>query len=126
MMTDAMKQAMGGTPTGTTLKVIGQTRARQSAGSEWLSAALHELHKWLRDLHQAGHNKITMDDFRQAGCVAEPRSANAWGSLPKAAVRAGLLSPTSRSAPAKRPSAHARRVRLWRIREGVQARRARR
>jgi len=115
MMTDAMKAAMDATLPGQALKQNGQKRALRRAGSAWLSRALEDLKYWLADLHALGWNAASMDDFRASGRTPEPASPNAWGSLPKAATRAGLLAPSHMTQKAKRLAAHARRVQLWNI-----------
>jgi len=101
--------------TGETLKQAGQTRALQRTGSAWLTRALRELQSWLADVYVAGRRVVNMDEFRQATRCPEPASPNAWGSLPKAAVRSGLLAPSHTTQKAKRLAAHARRVQLWNI-----------
>jgi len=101
------------TMTGQTLKTNGQNSALRSAGSAWLHHALAELRHWLNESYLAGRRVVTMDEFRQTQRCTEPYSPNAWGSLPRSAVRAGLLIPSHTDAKAKRLAAHARRVRLW-------------
>jgi len=103
------------TITGEMLKANGQTQALRRAGSAWLSHAIGELEDWLTELYVAGRRWITMDEFRASGRCPEPASPNAWGALPRNAVRAGLIQPSLLSEKAKRLAAHARRVRLWSI-----------
>jgi len=101
--------------TGDALKTNGQHRALRHTGSAWLSRALHELEGWLTDMYKAGRRGVTMDEFRASGRCPEPAHRNAWGALPKKAVRTGLIRPSHLTQKAKRLAAHARRVQVWNI-----------
>jgi len=101
--------------TGDALKTIGQNSALRHTGSAWLSHALHELRGWLAEVHKAGRLGVTMDEFRASGRCPEPVHRNAWGALPKKAVRVGLIQPSHLTQKAKRLAAHARRVQVWNI-----------
>ncbi|KAG0163904.1 hypothetical protein DFQ30_010806 [Apophysomyces sp. BC1015] len=100
---------------GTKLKTAGQTKALTRAGSVWLAAALAELKAFCRSMYRLDEADITIDRFRAACRVSEPASPNAWGALPKAAVRAGYLKPTRRTESAMRPKAQRRVIRVWAI-----------
>jgi hypothetical protein len=104
--------------TGQQRKATGQFKAANSS-STWLSGALERLPKFLRTLvHDCGEPVFRMEQFRgflHAEKVPEPKHANAWGALPQAAVRAGLIRFTGRYAEAMNPSAHARIVKLWEV-----------
>ncbi|WP_429498822.1 hypothetical protein ACQUFY_05830 [Robbsia andropogonis] len=100
---------------GNELKIAGQARAVKRAGSQWLADALVALKHFCTEEYVAGLSDVTIDNFREAGRVREPANANAWGALPKAAIKAGYLKPTERTEAALRPAAHSRRVRVWDI-----------
>jgi hypothetical protein len=101
--------------TGEQRKAEGQAQAKKRAGSEWLADSLFWLGLWVRSRREAGETEINFDQFRSSHLPDEPPNVNAWGSLPKAAVRAGLITPTDRVAKAQRPTAQARTVRVWAI-----------
>jgi len=104
------------TLSGETRKAQGQSRALRRAGSAWLNRALAELKTWLGAQYLAWNlTTVTMDAFRTTSCCPEPPHPNAWGALPRAAVRAGLIQPSLLTQKAKRLKAHARRVQVWNI-----------
>jgi hypothetical protein len=101
--------------TGEQRKAEGQAQAKKRAGNAWMDEALAKLKRYAYLTYINGNRDLTMDDFRANGGCPEPNNANAWGSLPKAGVRAGLLVPTDRVAKALRPTAQARTVRVWEL-----------
>ncbi|CDK30086.1 putative transcription regulator [Burkholderia phage AMP1] len=104
---------------GEQLKAEGQAKALKRAGSEWLATALAKLKEYATGEFCYGVNAITIDTFRIEGGCPEPKNPNAWGALPKAAVRAGILLPTDRTSKAARPQAQARVVRVWEVNPAV-------
>lgn len=98
---------------GEQLKQEGQAKALKRAGSEWLATALERLKEYAVDHYIGGGLGLTIDGFRASPYAIEPANPNAWGSLPKAAVKAGVLVPTARTVKAARPQAQARVVRVW-------------
>jgi len=101
--------------TGEQLKSEGQAKAIKRAGSEWLATALTALKEFCTDQYAEGAQDITIDEFRLANYAPEPVNPNAWGALPRAAVKAGYINPTTRTVKASRIAAQARVVRVWDI-----------
>jgi hypothetical protein len=99
--------------TGEQLKAEGQAKAAKHAGEAWREDALYWLRLWL--LSRPYKTEITFDEFRETGLVPDPANLNAWGTLPRSAVKRGLLEPTDRVAKAKRPKAQSRIVKVWAI-----------
>ena len=104
--------------TGEQLKRQGQALADNNAGYIWAEVAMSHLRQFLNERKASGDTTpFTFDEFRQWAMdrhMGEPVSVNAWGSLPKKAVAAGLCTPTGQFAKAGRVAAHARMLRLWR------------
>ncbi|KVE35701.1 hypothetical protein [Burkholderia sp. BDU5] len=98
---------------GEQLKAEGQAKAVKRAGSEWLATALSRLKDYALESYAYGQGEVTIDGFRESQHAIEPSNVNAWGALPRAAVKAGILTPTSRTVKAKRVKAQARVVRVW-------------
>lgn len=104
-----------GTPTreaiGRALKREGQQRAAEHAGPSWASEILGALRLWCAP--RRGQH-IVIEDFRQQVPLSlQPRSAKAWGAVPRLAVAAGLIQPTDRYVAARSPRTHAHMVRQW-------------
>lgn len=100
---------------GEQLKSQGQAKALKRAGSGWLATALIALRNYCEDQYAGDVLDITIDAFRSSGYMHEPVNPNAWGALPRAAVKAGYIKPTTRTEKALRPKAQARVVRVWDI-----------
>ena len=103
--------------TATERKRMGQDLAEVKAGREWQQEALVQLKSWLAIQDGWGCDigpVFTFDQFRESGFAPEPVSVNAWGTLPRAAVKAGICRATDRTVSAHRPESHGRLVRLWR------------
>lgn len=101
---------------GEQLKAAGQVKAVKRSGNEWVDTALAKLKEFCTNEYVYGDCiDITIDDFRQYGGCPEPAHPNAWGALPKAAVKAGYIKPTSRTEKALRPKAQSRIVKVWDI-----------
>ncbi|AKM29421.1 hypothetical protein AB870_03630 [Pandoraea faecigallinarum] len=106
------------TPTATSgeaRKARGQAAAARRAGSEWAARAIAALKLFCMESYKRGVTRVTLDEFRAAGRVDEPESANAWGSLPRSAARLGFLRDTGHTMKAGREKAHARLVKVWAI-----------
>lgn len=102
-------------PTGKELKAEGQSRSRKRAGSDWLAKSLDKFKEYCEGEYINGNQDVDIDGFRARGLVPEPASVFAWGSLPRAAVKAGFIRPTNLVRNATRPQAHARPIKLWNI-----------
>ena len=93
----------------------GQQLAITKAGIDWQSEALSALRAYL--VIRGDGAEFTLEDFRvwaeSTGVIFPPASINAWGSVPKAAVRAGICRPTGKVKKAQRPESHARLIRVW-------------
>jgi hypothetical protein len=106
--------------TGRQLKRRGQDAALKRAGNLWRDKIMTALRAWVLMKDTSGNQKTTfvMEDFREY-CrpfqALKPVSANAWGSLPKIALSAGLIERTEQMARSRRVSAHGRMVHLWRV-----------
>lgn len=104
-----------------TRKEAGQNAALARAGEEWTIAAVSALRLYIdaRRRMELG-DEFDCEQFRvwatAQGRLQEPESANAWGSVPKIAVAAGMIEPTGRVRETKRPAAHSRLIRIWRAR----------
>jgi len=82
----------------------------QRGDPEWHEAAFMALTSFCRRWET-----FSSDDFRMwiAGYYDEqPRHHNSWGALFNAAVKDGLIKPVGFKL-SKRPSAHARAIRIW-------------
>lgn len=101
--------------TGESRKARGQAAAARRAGSEWAARAIAALKLFCMESYKRGVTRVTLDEFRAAGRVDEPESANAWGSLPRSAARLGFLRDTGHTMKAGREKAHARLVKVWAI-----------
>ena len=85
----------------------------------WKEHAMAELEKYCEAMKEAGKDEFVFEDFRrhcQGLAVGEPHHPNAWGSLATCAAKRGLIEWTGRGVSARNPSAHARLVRVWRVR----------
>ncbi|WP_175848542.1 hypothetical protein [Burkholderia multivorans] len=102
--------------TGEQLKAEGQAAAAKAAGESWRDAAITALKDFAATNYvHSGRTDFTIDEFRDAGACPEPANPNAWGSLPRVAVKLGVLNPTFDTQTARRPKAHARTVRVWKV-----------
>lgn len=107
-------------PLGRALKEQGMQAALNFSGEAWSKAVLEEFTTWLAAQQALGLNVITIEAFR-AQTRTQPASANAWGSLPGIAQRAGLIAPhfvapgVQGRVKAAAPRTHAHEVKQWRI-----------
>lgn len=100
-------------PSGEELKAHALDQVEDGA-SEWLAAALAMLATYL-DRYVAEEFRI--EQFRAyatANGLPAPRSHHAWGSLPRNAVRAGLIAWTGRFEAAQSARTHGHPVRVYR------------
>ena len=103
---------------GKELKETGQQLVL-SVDVAWKEHAMAELEKYCEAMKEAGKDEFVFEDFRrhcQGLMVGEPHHPNAWGSLATCAAKRGLIEWTGRGVSARNPSAHARLVRVWRVR----------
>lgn len=102
-------------PTGRDRKRSGQQRALDHAGSDWSAMILQALRLWLNVIRAQGRSEFRFEEFR-ATCTRamQPPSHKAWGSVPRMAVRAGLIAATGRYAQATSEKTHAHPVMVWR------------
>ncbi|NUX98762.1 hypothetical protein [Paraburkholderia youngii] len=101
---------------GAQLKAEGQAKVAAHAGTAWRDAAITAMRDFAATNYvNGGRTDFTIDEFRDAGACPEPAHPNAWGTLPKTAVKLGILDPTFDTATSKRPAAHARVARVWRV-----------
>jgi hypothetical protein len=101
--------------TGEQLKAEGQAKAAKHAGAAWREEALFGLKMWLRMRLMRGFTEMNFDEFRASPYAFDPSSINAWGTLPRSAVKRGLIEPTDRVVKAKRAKAQSRIVKVWAI-----------
>ena len=100
-------------------KANGQFLAARRAVKLWQENAMVALRRFL-DHHVRPDpiGEFTFEEFRLYCAMRdmeEPKSLNAWGSLPAAARRAGLCAWTGRVKPAIRPASHGRLIKIWRL-----------
>lgn len=106
-------------PHGRALKEQGM-QAALDFSAEWKKTVLDEFKDWLAAQKAQGFTVITIEAFR-AQTRTQPASANAWGSLPGIAQRAGLIAPhfvapgVQGRVKAAAPRTHAHEVKQWRI-----------
>lgn len=104
-------------PEGELRKANGQFLAIKRAGQLWQENALVALRKFLKTVHGRAITPVfTFEEFRvycEIEGMTPPASFNAWGALPKVAVKAGLIAWTGGYVKAVRAEAHARPIKLW-------------
>lgn len=103
-------------------KKNGQWLSSKKAGEKWMHQALAALTAFIEGLRKASRDQcdvtFTFDAFRAHFVETlgneEPASLNAWGSLPRAACKAGICEWTGTVDHARRSASHARLVKVWR------------
>lgn len=108
---------------GVAMKAAGQEKAERKAGAGWQAVMITALrafcaNKKLDGMHSVSIPRFTMDEFRlyaKANYLPDPESMNAWGALPRRAVREGVIRATGEFRQAVIESAHARVVRVWEV-----------
>jgi len=104
---------------GVALKEAGQQLALDFAG-DWAERVVVEFRGWAAIEKARGMSTCTIERFR-AEAANQPKSHKAWGPLPAALVRAGVLAPMTHpdGTPVMRnaaaPRTHAHPVRVWRL-----------
>ena len=104
---------------GAALKHRGQQLALDISGN-WAECVLEEFAFWLERQRAIGLTWITVEEFR-AQARNRPVSANAWGSLPRLAMKAGLIEPkwaapgVQDRAPAASVKTHGHEVKRWNL-----------
>jgi hypothetical protein len=101
-------------------KLNGQFAAARRAGQRWKDDMMIALRRYIAILEggSCGKPDLTFEGFRmycEAERLPKPDSMNAWGSLPRVAVAAGIVLPTDRVLNAVRPASHARLIRVWSV-----------
>lgn len=103
--------------TAKTRKEAGQQLAMFNSGL-WRETVLDLLRRFAKARRNNGIPDFTMDHFRSWAethtQLKAPHSLNAWGALPRLAMKAGIIKPTGMIDTAKRPASHGRLVRVWR------------
>jgi len=105
--------------TGQALKEAGMQLALDNSG-DWSIRVIAEFREWLQRQRDRGLTFVTIEEFRSSA-AAQPASANAWGSLPGIAIKAGLIAPRWAApgiqdrAPAASPRTHGHEVKRWNI-----------
>lgn len=105
------------TTAGESRKSRGMQLALDYSG-DWADEVLGELAAWLWAQKRIGLTTITVEQFR-AQARRQPASANAWGSLPRMAMKAGLIAPhmvapgVQMRVKAASPRTHAHEVKSW-------------
>lgn len=100
-------------------KEDGQQIALEFAG-DWAGRVLEELGAWIASRRQAGVKTMTFEEFR-AVARNVPERHQAWGTLPKLAVRQGLIAPMEHEdgSPvvqfSKSVKTHRHPIRVWRL-----------
>lgn len=100
---------------GNQLKEEGQALALEHAGAPWAERAMGLLRRFCGSAF--ARRPFAFEDFRAwatAQGLEDPPSPNAWGGLPRIAIRDGLMHPTGEYRPARSPMTHAHPVRLYR------------
>lgn len=102
---------------GESLKATGMQLALDYSG-DWAEEVVDELAAWLHAQKRMGLTTITIEQFR-GRAICKPASANAWGSLPRLAIKAGLIAPhwvapgVQMRVKAASPKTHAHEVKSW-------------
>ena len=111
-------------PSALTRKSNGQWLAAAMAGQKWAEDAMLALGRFFLHLrrtsvHAASSEVLfTFEQFRIYCAVhrlPEPASVNAWGSLPRRAVAAGLCRWSGSVATGTRPESHGRLLKVWEV-----------
>lgn len=98
---------------GEALKRAGQQIALDFAG-DWAERVVAEFTAWVAAQRAQGFKTVTIEAFR-AQARNNPPTSKAWGSLPRLAVKRGLIAPTERYTKAAAPRTRSHPVRVWSI-----------
>lgn len=114
-----MSAAILNAAAGAEAKRHGQQLALDISG-DWAERVIEEFSGWLAIQRRRGLTWVTIEEFR-AAAQNRPISANAWGSLPRLAMKAGLIEPKWAApgiqdrAPAASVKTHGHDVKRWLI-----------
>jgi hypothetical protein len=98
----------------TDLRDAGQQMALFNSPG-WKDYILVRLQAFCASRKKEGNLEFRVEEFEAwLQPWEQPASRNAWGSLPAIACRAGIIAWAERHERAKRPSTHARDVKVWR------------
>lgn len=101
--------------TGRDRKREGQRQALDHAGAEWSAMILKAMRLWLNVIKAQGRPEFRFEEFRATCTKAmQPPSHKAWGSVPRLAIKDGLIEWTGRYVQAESLKTHAHPVKLWR------------
>lgn len=109
----AIKNALSGIEQ----KQLGLDLVTENAG-DWMDYIIEKLRAFCKVRKSIGRAKFRMEEMRK---LAEdlnwtmPHSANAWGALPRIALKAGLIRFTGEFVPAQSRRTHGHPVRVWEI-----------
>lgn len=96
-------------------KEAGQQLALFNA-DDWVDTAISRLKEFCASRKQANAPQFRLEEFRmhvESIGVEAPPSHKAWGSLPRIAMKHGLIAPTNEYQSAQSARTHAHPVRVW-------------
>lgn len=102
---------------GLQLKERGQQIALFNCGEDWLEQTIDNLRAFCKVRKQIRRPVFRFEEFRE---IAEergwplPASHKAWGSLPRVAIKHGLIVWTGKHVPAESHRTHGHYVKTWR------------
>ena len=100
--------------TGQFEKQKGQQLALFNAGADWKCQVMHALRHFCRDRKSSGRPQFRFEEFRASvEHGAKPSHPNAWGALPRIALKEKLISDTGRFEPATSARTRCHPVRVW-------------
>jgi len=100
---------------GSALRDIGISRAQDHAEDSapgWTASVLRELRAFCDARKAAGKRAFRFEEFREV-CQSPPVTHKAWGSIPRAAAKHGLITRTGRFVPAHSVKTHGHPVREY-------------
>jgi hypothetical protein len=102
--------------TGESLKTAGMQTALDHAGEKWTASTLDKLRAFCKARKDMGAPAFRFEEFvsvaKDRGWPMPP-SSNAFGALPRLAVRAGLIRFTGQYENAKSPKTRCHPVKIW-------------
>jgi hypothetical protein len=97
------------------LKLNGQQLALDYSGHDFKTALPQALSMWCQRIGK--HAEFRFEQFREwalnTELLPEPKSANAWGSIPRIAVGMGLIAATGKYEKATALKTHSHPVQVW-------------
>jgi hypothetical protein len=103
---------------GQKLKESGQQLALFNAGQVWLDQTIENMKTFCKVRKEIGRPEFRFEEFRKVANERGwplPSTHKAWGSLPRVAVKHGLIRPTGRYAKATSAATHAHPVAIWSV-----------